>query len=290
MADHVTSVNDAGAECPEMVIEPNRGHPTLESLLRILLYLKECSQTHESEVSIVNLLFIYIGLLSCAARYTNEHYSIEPNEPGVNPTYPARNTAYDWETLDDYETNARRHYEALADALRNEDTFDTTALALLPCEFTSGCILHEAIAIGVPENVLMLLAERFPIFLTQVDNNGRYPVHEACVFGTSVEFVSHCINMNPASVGAKDDEGKTPIQLLCQCTWQGSWDIRFNTKALENMKSIFWLLYQKAPMSVAAEGGNGLDTSEYAIRFNIGIELIRILHEIIRNCNDAKLP
>ena len=64
-------------------------------------------------------------------------------------TKPARrncvsDTEYDWETLDDYTTRVK-YYEPLAKALSSNGTFDSSVLATISKEFSSGYILHEAI-------------------------------------------------------------------------------------------------------------------------------------------------
>ena len=193
---------------------------------------------------------------------------------------------YDWETLDDPLTRTKcRAWETLANALNDRETSDSTVIVTIAKEFSPRCILHEAISLGVPDHVLMQLADRFPISLTQLDGNGRYPVHVACAFGASSEFVSYCIDMNPSSAAAKDIEGRTPTHLLCQGTCRDFWDVKSNPAAEKNMTAILWMLYLQAPLSVISEDNHGVGSIEYALESNIGIVIIQNLQEMIRHFN-----
>lgn len=185
----------------------------------------------------------------------------------------------------DHETRTGFDWEPLANVLNSKEASDLSVLAAISKEFSTGCILHEAISLGVPDNILILLAERFPMFLIQIDSNDRYPIHVACAFGTSSEFVSHCIDMNPSSAAAKDIEGKHPIHLLCQGTWRGFWDIKSNSAAEKNMAGILCMLYCNAPSSIASEDDHGVGSIEYAIESNLGIEFIRTLQRMVSHIN-----
>ena len=79
---------------PEMI----RGEPTLLELLRILKYLMECSQTHESSLSVCNLLFLCIPP-ELYATYTNTIYPLLPADPGVTPNYDNAIDAADRATI-----------------------------------------------------------------------------------------------------------------------------------------------------------------------------------------------
>ena len=181
------------------------------------------------------------------------------------------------------------YYKPLANALRSKDVFVSTVIALISHEFSSGSILHGAIKLGAPDDVLMLLVERFPKLLTQVDGGDRYPIHTACAFGASSAFVSRCINMYPSSTRAMDVEGKSPFHLLCQGTWQGAWDIASNPAAAKNMKEILWMLYREAPSTIVSEDIDGVEPLEHAIDFNIGIGLIHLLQEMIGHFHEHEV-
>ena len=233
------------------------------------------------------------GGFKASRRNTISKYGWNSSTNHESPSELARrkfvsSTGYDWETVDDHMTRDK-YYEPLINALSSNDTLDSFVLADVSKEFSSGCILHEAISLGVPERVLMLLADRFPIFLTQIDGNGRYPIHVACIFGVSLEFVSRYIDMNPSSAAAKDIEGKSPIHILCQGTWQGSWDINSNPAAEKNMIDILSKLYNKAPSSVVCEDNYGVGSVEYAIDSNLGMEFILELQEKIGHFNENEV-
>jgi len=154
---------------------------------------------------------------------------------------------YDWETLDDDETTMKCHaWETLTKALNRKDASDAIILVTLAKEFSTGCILHRAIELGVPSGDLILLATRLPFFLTQVDGRGRYPLHVACAFGASSEFVAYCIEKYPPCADEKDSDGNSPIQLLCQGTWADTWNVKFNPAAKKSMARIHQMLQVSA--------------------------------------------
>ncbi|KAL7538100.1 hypothetical protein ACHAXR_011324 [Thalassiosira sp. AJA248-18] len=201
-------------------------------------------------------------------KYSYDWRSSEEQVLSINLTRASciSSPTYDWETLDDQETTAM-YNEPLAGALRGSDTFDLVVLASISRKCSTDYILHEAITLSVPDNLLFLLVERFPILLTEVNSNGRYPVHVACSFGTPSEFVSRCIDANPSSAAVKDNEGQTHIHLLC--------------KQPRTMKYILWVFYRNAPSSIVSEDSHGLECLEYALESNLGINLILTLQEMI---------
>ena len=184
-------------------------------------------------------------------------------------------TEYAWND----ETRTRVDWKPLANALNSREASDLPVLAAISEEFSTGCILDETIILGVPYNILMILAERFPVFLNQIDSNDMYPIHVACAFGTSSEFVSHCIDTSPSSGAAKDIEGKTPIHLICQGTWQGFWDIKSNSVAV-------CMLYCNKPSSVISEDDHGVGSIEYSIESNLGIKFIRTMQRMVSHVNE----
>ena len=52
----------------------------------------------------------------------------------------------------------------LGNALNSKDASVSFILATISNELSTGCILHEAIGRGVPDHVLVLLADQFPFF------------------------------------------------------------------------------------------------------------------------------
>ena len=53
-----------------------------------------------------------------------------------------------------------KYYTTLTNALISNGAFGSSVLATISEEFSFGCILHEPTRIGVPDNVLMLFADR----------------------------------------------------------------------------------------------------------------------------------
>ena len=125
-------------------------------------------------------------------------------------------------SADDHEMRMKYH-EPLTNTLSSKESFNSSVLAAISKEFSTDCILHEAIGLGNPNHVLILLANRFLFLPTQVDSNVRYHVRVTCACGASLRFFSHCIDRNPSSVATKDIEGKTPIHHLCQNIWKDLW-------------------------------------------------------------------
>eukprot|EP00804_Cyclotella_cryptica_P031025 CCRYP_013591-RA/>CCRYP_013591-RA protein AED:0.00 eAED:0.00 QI:965/-1/0/1/-1/1/1/0/195 len=153
-----------------------------------------------------------------------------------------------------------------------------TELACLPPEFQSGFLLHEAIKLGAPDDVLMFISERFPETLRQENGDGQFPPHVACSSGSSPEFISHCINMCPQAVAAKDNSGKTPIHHLCQSYHDSKRAVSSKTK--RTMQQILWMLFRKAPASIVAEDNDGIDAIEYALESNLDVNFIQILQDM----------
>lgn len=199
----------------------------------------------------------------------------------------------DWETLDDDETIMKCHaWEVLMNALRGNDV--TSAIDVLTTTFSGSgelftdCILHEAIELGVPDHTLMQLAGRFPILLYQIDGNGRYPLHMACAFGASAEFVELCINKNSSAITTKDIDGRTPLHLLCQNTWEDYWDLKINPVAETNMIRILWIIHNKMPSAIVFKDNKGVGSLEYAIESNLSITFVNHLQTMVMNFNKEK--
>ena len=101
-----TSVADMRAVFPERPEAINQ-EPTLLELLRILKYLMDCSQTHESSISDCNLLFLCIPL-ELYATHTNTAYSNKPLDPGIVPIDFGGNDAAARETVKAQFENAKQ--------------------------------------------------------------------------------------------------------------------------------------------------------------------------------------
>ncbi|KAL9184118.1 hypothetical protein ACHAXT_002204 [Thalassiosira profunda] len=188
----------------------------------------------------------------------------------------------DWETLNDGEAPTKHYHDwaRLAGVLSSGES-DPTILATLSQEFHTGCVLHRAIEHGAPDNVSMLLARRFSIFLTQCDERGRNLVHISCAHGTSPEFLSHCLDKNPSSASATDVDGNAPIHLLCQSTFAKS-----DATAEGSVKEILQLLYSAAPATIVVEDNSGKAPVELAIESGLDMSIIGLIHEMIARFNE----
>lgn len=195
---------------------------------------------------------------------------------------------FDWEVLEDIETMkiSSTDWDELTKVLNSKESITTSTAAkdlsditAVCVEFSNGFILHEAIKLGAPVDILMLIAERFPAALTQQDEDEKYPLHLACASdAASPEFISHCINMCPLSASSKDGTGKTPVHHLCMNN-----SITANEK---KMNDILWMLYRKAPGSFVAEDNDGQDPIECALESDLGIGFIRTLQGMIGHYNE----
>jgi len=208
------------------------------------------------------------------------------------------NIEADWETLDDYETNMKRHAWRALLTLNGEKEPTSLTLALdVASQFNTNCILHEAIELGTDTHSLIQLANRFPILLSQIDGNGRYPLHVACTHGTSKEFVKLCIELNPSAVTTTDVEGNDPIHLLCKGTWKDGWDHHKDKQTAKtamivdhNMRSILWMLHNAGtPSSVIFEDEEGVGLIEHAIEAHLSELFIKELQDMIISFNEEKV-
>lgn len=173
----------------------------------------------------------------------------------------------------------------MSDAPTPTFTSESATFATL---LSSGCILHTAIDLGLSEHTMMNMAKSFPIALTEIDEQGRYPIHVASAYGASSRVAALCVCSNPSSVVAKDVDNNTPLQLLCKGTWKGVWNLKFNPSAKNNMIDILEILYLKAPDTFFSEDSNGLGPIEQAINSNLDIKFIVALQEKISYLSKTK--
>ena len=110
----------------------------------------------------------------------------------------------------------------------------------------------------------------------------------ACAFGASAEFVELCINKNPSAIITKDIDGKTPLHLLCQNTWEDYWDVKINPVAETNMRRILWIIHDKMPSAIIFKDDKGVGSLEYAIESNLGIAFVKQLQTMIIKFNKEK--
>lgn len=146
--------------------EPVREEPTLHSLLGILKYLMECSQTHESDISDVNLLFVCLTPL-IYANYTSTAYPTEPVDPGQVANYAGTTTeAERAQVKAQFEYNKKLFLEVKNMNKALTETF----LALIPAEFTKQ---YKADRLRNPNELFRNVFDRFVNEYGITDENDR---------------------------------------------------------------------------------------------------------------------
>lgn len=147
----------------------------------------------------------------------------------------------------------------------------------------SHCPLIDTIVKGTTDATLLSIAEHFPGLLGLRGAHGRYPVHAACAFAASPDFVYKCVSMYPHTAAAQDDDGRTPFHFLCKSYAKKSYaSISWDRDAIEKcMTRILWILYRKAPKAIILEDNYGVDVVEYALEADMSITFIRLLHNMV---------
>lgn len=212
------------------------------------------------------------GLLRSVVECDDEAFADESSKLSRQATQGK--VEYGWESLDENTS----YWGDFIVTLGSISSLKHGGLAKLPPEFRSGCLLHDAIQRGAPDDVLMFINERFPQTLREEDNHGRFPIHVACSFGCSPEFISHLVNMFPQSVAAKDNQGRTPIHHLCSSYASKSYDV--NKTTLKRMEQILWILFRKSPGSIVAEDKKGVNAIECALEAELGTTFIGTLQDM----------
>ena len=150
-------------------------------------------------------------------------------------------------------------------------------------ETSSNSLLHDTIIKGSTDATLLRIAEHFPGLLGHRCDHGRFPVHTACAFAASVDFISKCVSMYPRTAAAQDNDGRTPFHFLCKsyakrCYAFTSWD---RTAIEKRMTRILWILYRKAPSVIILEDNHGVDAVEYALEADMSITFIGLLQDMV---------
>lgn len=150
-------------------------------------------------------------------------------------------------------------------------------------EYSSNSLLNDTIVKGATDATLLRIAEHFSGLLGQIDAFGRFPVHTACAFGSSADFIYKCVSMYPLTAAAQDHDGKTPFHFLCKsyakrCYAFTTWDRAVIEK---RMTRILWILYRKAPGAIILEDNHGVDPVEYALEADMSITFIGLLQDMV---------
>jgi hypothetical protein len=83
-------------------------------------------------------------------------------------------------------------------------------------KISSDTLLNDTISKGASDTTLLQIAVCHPGLLGLQGNHGRFPVHVACAYGASTDFISKCVSLHPQTAAAQDNDGKTPFHILCQ--------------------------------------------------------------------------
>lgn len=259
-----------------------RSHKINEQAHLEAIHCSVSSTSNQFKMSLRNLLNRRNGLRGSLIECDHN-----ANNDSAVASHGRRETVeFDWETLDDnnaevgwdnFDWNSLIVELGKISSIKQGSRQLVLGLAQLPPEFSSGYVLHDAIRIGAPDDVLMFICERFPETLRQENSLGQFPSHVACSSGSSPEFIAHCINMCPQSVAVKDDAGKTPVHHLCSGYHQGD---TVSRATIRKMKQILWMLFRKAPASVVGGDNRGLGPIELALESNLGMEFVSTLQDL----------
>eukprot|EP00985_Skeletonema_marinoi_P009367 scaffold4361_cov143-Skeletonema_marinoi.AAC.7 len=114
--------------------------------------------------------------------------------------------------------------------------------------------------------------------------HGRFPVHIACAYGASSDFIYKCVSLYPLTAAAQDNDGRTPFHFLCK-SYANSCDdtsMSWDRNAIERrMTRILWILYRKAPSAIIIEDNHGVDVVEYALEADMSMTFIRLLQDMV---------
>lgn len=148
------------------------------------------------------------------------------------------------------------------------------------------CILHFAMSLGAPQQILILIADRFPEDLAIIDDKGRTTAHIACATGASPDLVYYCIESTPSAAATKDSEGKSPVHHLCKGYLKNSNETV--DLAHKHMTEILWRLYRNAPSSIVSEDNDDVGVIEYALESDANLDFIRLLHQLIAHFRESE--
>eukprot|EP00984_Skeletonema_dohrnii_P034603 scaffold33601_cov155-Skeletonema_dohrnii-CCMP3373.AAC.5 len=157
-----------------------------------------------------------------------------------------------------------------------------------PDQISSNSLLNDTIIRGASDATLLRITEHFPGLLGHRGEHGRFPVHIACAYGASSDFIYKCVSLYPLTAAAHDDDGRTPFHFLCKsyansCNTSMSWD----RNAIERrMTLILWILYRKAPSAIIIEDKHGVDVVEYALEANMSMTFIRLLQDMVARVHE----
>ncbi len=144
-------------------------------------------------------------------------------------------------------------------------------------------IVHFICRFQAPLYIVVLFEEVYPESFTSLDDLGRYPLHIACAWGSSLDTIKFLIDSYPDAAKIQDSHGKCAIHHLCRSFkhhYQDTSGILFNDRMMDIVES----LYTAAPMSFNVEDNDGMNALEYAIESGFDMKIIRAMQ---RACRDT---
>jgi hypothetical protein len=149
-------------------------------------------------------------------------------------------------------------------------------------QISSDTLLNDTIIKGASDTTLLQIAECYPGLLGLQGNHGRFPVHVACAYAASTDFISKCVSLHHQTAAAQDYDGKTPFYVLCQLYAKSCDSLSMSQDAIERrMTGIIWVLYRKAPTAIIIEDKHGVDVVEYALEAGLSLTFIRLLQGMV---------
>jgi hypothetical protein len=156
-------------------------------------------------------------------------------------------------------------------------------------ELSPDTLLNDTIIKGSSDTTLLRIAEHSPGLLGHKGDNGRFPVHVACAYAASSDFISKCVSLYPHTAAAQDNDGKTPFHILCE-----SYAKRYESSMIcdcdameRRMTSIIWVLYRKAPTAIIVEDNHGVGAVEYALEAGFTITFIGLLQNMVARVHES---
>ncbi|KAK1746868.1 hypothetical protein QTG54_002212 [Skeletonema marinoi] len=156
-------------------------------------------------------------------------------------------------------------------------------------QISSHSLLNDTIIKGASDATLLRIAEYFPGLLGHRGYHGRFPVHIACAYGASSDFIYKCVSLYPLTAAAQDNDGRTPFHFLCK-SYANSCDdtsMSCDRNAIERRTTrILWILYRKAPSAIIIEDNHGVDVVEYALEADMSMTFIRLLQDMVARVHE----
>eukprot|EP00984_Skeletonema_dohrnii_P016193 scaffold7147_cov89-Skeletonema_dohrnii-CCMP3373.AAC.3 len=225
---------------------------------------------------------------TCIKEVERYHHHSDDDEFDCKVLSDADDADVVWESLSSLRL---QDYATPSSSMRRSTSF--MMLDASPDRISSNSLLNDTIIKGASDATLLRIAEHFPGLLGHRGDHGRFPVHIACAYGASSDFIYKCVSLYPLTAAAQDDDGRTPFHFLCKSYAKSCDDtsMSWDRNAIERrMSLILWILYRKAPSAIIIEDKHGVDVVEYALEADMSMTFIRLLQDMMARAheNNAK--